>query len=418
MSREIPCPPKGQRSSSGVHGPRNGRMFSSANRPPALAKSMAKTKQLMCRSPTRLNSHNRTSSDPSQQRQQQRNIERLGKKIGTMNLTSPIRKAGGHLRAHTSQGLAQDIPQRILPFQRKPAHIKAMEDCRRPALRPADARIERAQSTAASKQQGLELLKRSQRHCGELSQQLSALAAQMDFALLDMIVAHKGEDALLALRSAFDQVSSLACSFTHLIAVPGSAPSAISSAGGCKSNCMQIKSIVVSLRAIADKLVEQSCDLDRASRIVRLIEQGLIEQLLSWVGECESAYEVLVPEKRPALKGSQPNLHVEQQRPRNSESERKYSSVLRSRKQFIVQPRRDSSGGLVLPMRREREPSPPTCAATQPQRNPSPPVSSGHHLSPTTPYTYSSAPRVCKTIAERRERLTRHRPPMLIIPSA
>ena len=75
------------------------------------------------------------------QYQHQRNLERLNKKIGLMNVTSPIKKQGGSLRAHTTQIagclMQQDRAQdagRIKPFQRKPAHIKAMEDAKKTAL--------------------------------------------------------------------------------------------------------------------------------------------------------------------------------------------------------------------------------------------------------------------------------------------
>lgn len=424
MSRENPAPPAAK--NNGVHGPRYGRTSIAAHRPPCAGQ--LKAKALMCRSPVRSVRASRTTSDPSILRQQQRHMDRLSKKMGTINLASPIRKQGGHLRAQTSQGFAaqQERAQestRIVPFQRKPAHIRAMEDSRKPALRPPLAA--KPTVTAVSIHEAAELMARARSSVGELRTQLSALAASTNFNLLDKIVAHRGEDALEALRHAFEELNKLATSFNHVIAVPGNANSnqrTSSMVEGSKSNCIQIKSSVVSLRAICDRLVQQPIDVDAASRIVRIVEQGLVEQLLSWASECESAYEVLVPEKRAVCKGlQQPHAVVEQQRPANTLSSRVCSGTQtgRSRKIFIVQPRRDSAGGLVS-ARADRAGTPPrtdsagTGGHSQRFRHPSPPVDPCP--SSAAPFTYSSAPRACKTIAERRERLQRHRPPMLIIP--
>lgn len=355
----------------------------------------------------------RTNSEPSAVRLQQRNMERLNKKIGTLSLAhpqSPIRKQG--YRSHTSQGFGSSAvlqtqePSRIRHFQRKPAHIKAMEDCKKPEMLRPTLPTARPTVSAITVSEAAEITNRAQRSCSELRQQLSMLAARTDFNLLDRIVAHRGEDALESLRHAFDELHGLASSFTQLIAREGNAPAfpGRTCSDGSKSNCIQIKSVVVSLRAILDKLSQQPSDVDTASRILRLVEQGLVEQVLSWAGECESFYDVLVPERRSTVttKSSQPPL--------------------RSRRQFIVQPRRDAATG-GGPVRTERQASPPitgsistTGAHSHRFHHPSPPMDTCPATS--APFTYASAPRACKTMAERRERLQRHRPPMIIIPSA
>jgi hypothetical protein len=416
MSREIPCPPVVQR--SGMHGPRNGRIFSAAHRPPG-----AKAKP--CRSPVRSNRAGlagRTTSDPSAARHQRHtsNLERLNKKIGTMNLTSPIKKQSA-LRAHTSQGFGSILDraqekQRIAPFQRKPAHIKAMEDCKKPALRPTQPN---ARATASvSTQAAAETVARAKRSCGEVAACLTKLAERVGFNLLDKIVASRGDSALAGMRHTFDELNQLAASFAQLLVNPGVIPH-IRTGEGSKSNCIQIKSVVVSLRAISDKFMQHSYDIDTASRVLRLVEQGIVEQLLSWVGECESSYEVLLPlkeERRILAKAAQlPSSATEQVRVNHVPVIRAChgSQTLRSRKQFFVQPRQGIVGELASADGQGVSPVVANAGA-QRFRHPSPP---GEHLFAEAPFTYSSVPRACKSLAERRERLQRHRPPMLIIPS-
>ena len=394
-----------------MHGPRNGRMFSAAHRPPVPHGKQA-TPQPLCR--------------PNATQQHLRHVERLNKKIGTMKLASPIHKKGGHLRALTSQDgracsdTTTHDPARILQFQRKPAHIKALEDCKKPRLLPAPASARRIGSGAGA-QADSELIARARIELSELRRQLSALTAGINFGQLDRVVAHWGEDMLEGLRHAFDELIQLSLSFSHLCNPTILARAGSGEAG--KSNCIQIKSAVVSLRAFCDRLAEQPSDIDVASKIVRVAQQGLVEQMLSWAGECESSYEVILPEKRIAGK-SVPQLNpaaTEQQRPCNGPYQR-------ARKHLVVQPRRDGSiaGGGQATVRTLSDPSPRSHAAdvavsaNHRFRHPSPPVdpcpSSVSRTSP-APFTYSSAPRSCKTMAERRDRLQRHRPPMLIIPA-
>lgn len=419
MSREVPCPPAAQR--AGMHAPRNGRLFSAAHRPPG-----AKTKP--CRSPTlrRAGPASRTTSDPCAQR----NIERLNKKVGTLNLASPIKKQG-MLRAHTSQGfgfgslLERAQEKRILPFQRKPAHIKAMEDCRKPALRPAQPNVRSASSATSNQAAAAETVARAKRSCAETASCLTKLSERVGFNLLDKLVASRGDETLAGLRHNFDELNRLATTFSQLLVNPVNAiPFRTSSAEGSKSNCIQIKSVVVSLRAISDKLEQYSCDIDAASRIVRLVEQGLVEQLLSWAGECESAYEVLLPlkeERRALAKASQvPSSTAEQIRTNHVSALRACngSQTLRSRKQFFVQPRRDATAATGEVAHAGRQGTNPSGALSQAQRfrRPSPPCEALPAAE--GPFTFASAPRACKSLAERRERLQRHRPPMLIIPAA
>jgi hypothetical protein len=377
------------------------------------------------------------------QYQHQRNLERLNKKIGLMNVTSPIKKQGGSLRAHTTQIagclMQQDRAQdagRIKPFQRKPAHIKAMEDAKKTALRQNPNRLNNV--AAVSVQEASELVSSAQRSCAQLSSELSILAAKTDFNLLDRIVATRGEEALGALRENFDQLNALAVSFMQLLV--NSVNNALLRTGSgevCKSNCIQIKSVVVSLRVIADRISSQPGDVDSASRIVRMVDQGLIEQILSWAYECESAYEVLVPERRAHHKPAhQTHSAVEQQRPDSLVSARQCTGMqtLRGRRHIFVQSRREGAGGPVSSSahhpapaqasQRFRHPTPPDLVqdeARAPGRQTACGSTFSHQDSDAdndlfTPYAYSSVPRVCKTMAERRERLQRHRPPMLIIP--
>lgn len=342
-----------------------------------------------------------------------------------MKLASPIKKESA-LRAHTSQGLhgfgsmierAQE-KQRIAPFQRKPAHIKAMEDCKKPALRPAQPNA-RATASAVSTQAAAETVARAKRSCCEAAACLTKLAERVGFNLLDKIVASRGDGALAGMRHTFDELNQLAASFAQHLVNPG-VISRTRSTEGSKSNCIQIKSVVVSLRAISDKFMQHSYDIDTASRVVRLVEQGIVEQLLSWVGECESSYEVILPlkeERRTLAKASQlPSGATDQVRANHVPAIRAChgSQTLRSRKQFFVQPRRGSAGELA-PANGQCVSPVGAHAGAQRFRHPSPPGE--HHNVEAAPFTFSSAPRACKSLAERRERLQRHRPPMLIIPS-
>lgn len=390
-------------------------MFSAAHRPPG-------TKAKPCRSPVRRGGllASRTTSDPSAQR----NLERLNKKIGTLNLASPIKKHGA-MRAHTSQGfglgslLERAQEKRIVPFQRKPAHIKAMEDCRKPAMRPAQPNARAAASAASVQSAAAETVAHAKRSCTETAACLTKLAERVGFNLLDKIVAGRGDEALSSLRHNFDELNKLATSFSQLLMNPANAiPFRTSSAEGSKSNCIQIKSVVVSLRAISDKLAQHSSDIDTASRIVRLVDQGIVEQLLSWAGECEASYEVLLPlkeERRAHVKAAQrPPSAVEQIRANHIPAFRACngSQTLRSRKQFFVQPRRE---GVWEQAHADRQGSNPAGHGAQRFRHPSPPCEPLPYAE--APFTFSSAPRACKSLAERRERLQRHRPPMLIIPA-
>ena len=410
-------------------------MFSAAHRPPG-PHAKGKPAASCQRSPGRCVARPRPptrelATAQQQQQQQQRNMERLNKKIGTIKLASPIRKQGGHLRAHTSQGFgappagAQD-PKRIMPFQRKPAHIRAMEDCKRPALRPAPASARHPPpGSGTGAQAGSEVMARARSELSELRRQLGALTAGINFSQLDRVVAHWGEDVLEGLRHAFGELNQLSLSFSHLL---GNASSMARAGDAGKSNCIQIKSAVVSLRAMCERLGEQPADLDVAAKIVRVAQQGLVEQMLSWAGECESAYEIILPERRIASKGAQP-LHTqaaEQQRPSNWPSRGGSALSLRSRKQFVVQPRREdpSAAGSQVPLRAQRTHSDSSVdvavgANHHRFRHPSPPVDDPRPSSgqASAPFTYASVPRSCKTLSERRDRLQRHRPPMLIIPA-
>ncbi len=355
-----------------------------------------------------------------------RKLDRLSRKIGTMNLTrsrspvgrSPIRKHSAH--TGVARAMPAEATQPIKPFQRKPAHIKVIEDCKKPPLRPTIPTA-RQHVSAISVQEAVETVSRAQRSCDEVRKQLSELAARTDFNLLDRIVAHRGEESLESLRHAFDELNCLASVFSKILFVPSNGLTRAGSLGsteGSKSNCIQIKSVVVSLRAISEKLDQQPMGIDNALKVVRLVDQGLSEQILSWAGECESAYDVLLPERRNMSK----TVAVEHAKT----SERTCGASIRSRRQYITHPRREVCA--------ERPVSDPPSGAGV-ERRPSPPVEArpnlqhAQHPSPPQPvytaeddnvlcvaFTYSASPRACKTKAERKERLQRYRPPMLIIP--
>ena len=426
MAREVPVP------RPPAHGPRNGRMFSGAQRPyRPLAHGSSK-----CRSPARANARAGSLRVTADACAVQRNLERLNKKVGTMNVSSPIRK----LRAHTVQGFVQGTervqePHRVKPFvqARKPAHINAIENSKKPGLRPSAAPQPRSHASvsAISVQEATELLARAQRSCRHLASELGGLATHTDFVVLDRVAACRGEEALEALLNNVEQLHSLSASFADLI-VPGGGGSLLlrECEGGVLRACVRIKRILVSLRAMADRLVQHRLDVDAAAHVVRLVEQGLVEQLLSWVGECENAYDVLLPERRLGYRPSHiMNSTVDRMAHQRDVAPQRAGAAAqvppRARKQFYVQPRREVGGGAAA-----AQVSGSTAADPKPHqrfRNPSPPVeprslpASREHSPEEEVYAHANAPRACRsgrTLAERRERMQRHRPPPVIIPGA
>jgi hypothetical protein len=168
-------------------------------------------------------------------------------------------------------------------FKRRPAHIRALEESKKSATN-----AQRAREQAA-------LVDQARDSCIELRTTLSATAARLDFTMIDRIVAARGDAALAPLRQQLDALVQLALAF---VKVCGGSLAALESrlngrpANGNATNALRIKTVVVALRALTDKL---STDIEAAAavHVDALVEQGLLEQIFSWASEAESTYEIL-----------------------------------------------------------------------------------------------------------------------------
>jgi len=165
---------------------------------------------------------------------------------------------------------------------RRPAHIRALEESK--TRNPRPAQVDKA------------LVDKARNACIELRTTLSATAARLDFTQIDRIVLARGDSALAPLRQQIDSLVQLALAFAKFTC-GGGALSALEArlnsrpAHGAGGNALRIKTVVVALRALTDKL---SSDIEAAASIVEAVEQGLLEQIFSWASEAESTYDILL----------------------------------------------------------------------------------------------------------------------------
>jgi hypothetical protein len=173
-------------------------------------------------------------------------------------------------------------------FKRRAAHIRALEDSRRRETNGAQRALELA--AAAD---------RTRVACRELRAVLIATAARIDFATLDRAAAARGDEALAPLREQLDAVAQLALAFCKCASGGAGAAAALDARlqslrgppapGG---NALRAKAVLVALRALPERL-GGDVDPHGAAHAAALLDQGLLEQLLSWTGEAESSYDAL-----------------------------------------------------------------------------------------------------------------------------
>ena len=176
-------------------------------------------------------------------------------------------------------------------FKRRPAHIRALEESKQRSTGASNARRTREQSV---------LVDQAHDSCIELRTALAATAARMDFTMLDRIGAARGDASLSPLRQQLDNLVVLSLAFAKFTC-PTAAASLESRLNGrpaAAGNALRIKTVVVTLRALTDKL---SPDVDAAAafHIEALVEQGLLEQIFSWASESESTYDILLVARPP-----------------------------------------------------------------------------------------------------------------------
>jgi hypothetical protein len=139
----------------------------------------------------------------------------------------------------------------------------------------------------------------------------------VDFPVLDRSVASKGDQVLQPLREALENIHHLTTWWIKS-ATEGVERSThdVDRPWGSQPNLIASKTLVVSLRAVSDKLasgiqVEKRYAVDAAG----LLEQGVVEQLLSWSSEANISYAVLhqafrhAPAPAPALVARTPTKH-------------------------------------------------------------------------------------------------------------
>jgi len=231
------------------------------------------------RSPTRPVRTIRSASSSALLRPQQRNLalaqNNLDKQMQLLNVTSPITKNKPRA-ASAGHPLGPTQPQKppAGAFRRRPAaHLQALEASRKNKEASINAVAYKGRAKDA---------------CNSLRKILSGLAFKLDFATLDKFARNKGEEALKPLCQQLEQLNYLSQSFCRIVTSQEQRP--LHSGRGPHS--IQIKSFVVALQAIADKL-PADMDADAAERLVEMVDQGLLEQILSWVGEAESSYDVV-----------------------------------------------------------------------------------------------------------------------------
>jgi hypothetical protein len=132
--------------------------------------------------------------------------------------------------------------------------------------------------------------------CSEASNDIRAalsITARIDFGILDRSVASKGDEVLGSLREAFEHMHLLTTWWIK---------SAIEGVGIAKQadrpwasnpNLIAVKTLVVSLRALSEKACGLKVDTRHAMDLACLLEQGVMEQLLSWSSEATTCYTVL-----------------------------------------------------------------------------------------------------------------------------
>lgn len=207
----------------------------------------------------------------------------LAKQMQLLNVSSPIGKQKNQRSA--SAGLVVPSQPEKPPsgaFRRRPAaHLQALEASRRNGTVTAKDRAVAALTVSV----------RAKDACNTLRSNLAALMFKMDFYAVDRYSRTRGEEALSALCQQLEQLNYLSQSFCRIVSPYDQRTFAHSSKG---PNSMRIKSYVVALQAVADKL-PNTIETEAARQITQVVDQGLLEQILSWIGEIEHTYDLIRP---------------------------------------------------------------------------------------------------------------------------
>mmetsp|Transcript_1890 Transcript_1890/g.3399 ORF Transcript_1890/g.3399 Transcript_1890/m.3399 type:complete len:364 (-) Transcript_1890:136-1227(-) len=201
----------------------------------------------------------------------------LARQMQVLTVTSPIGKP--HVRSASAGHFAPPNQSAKPPagsFRRRPAHLQALEASRKKLGQDQAVAVMRAKDA-----------------CTTLRSNLAALSFKLDFSVVDRFARSRGEEGLLALCQQLEQLNYLSQSFCRILLPYDQRAGAGASS---KANSLRIKSFVVSLQAMADRLqAPATIDPACAERVAQIVDQGLLEQILSWLGEIESSYEALRP---------------------------------------------------------------------------------------------------------------------------
>jgi len=135
----------------------------------------------------------------------------------------------------------------------------------------------------------------------DIRESVLSTTGRIDFLVIDRAVMGRGARVLEPLRKSVVQIHSHLLSFLK-VAMASQPDAQIHSASSIEfnaDNAVTIKSVMVSLRAFANKL---PCNPEPADalELATVLDQGLLEQLLSWCSEALSCYSVLYQAFRQA----------------------------------------------------------------------------------------------------------------------
>jgi len=249
-------------------------------------------------------------------------VTNLGRQMqGVLNVSSPIGK--GRHRAFSANGFARvtsaEKQQQVhgSSFRRMPAHLVALDASRRVASKTVPQPLFKDRHSK-------EKINKARAHCQTLKQHVETVASQVDFTALDRIAVCRGEEALRSLREQLEQLDYLANCFLQMI----TGRDQRQNPGQRGTNSIQIKSSVVSLQAVISKIPEE-LDAETAEQIIQVVDQGLLEQMLSWVGEIETGLEAVrlcIKSSMPVAQPSRPLAPSQKARPEQPAVRRKFIS--------------------------------------------------------------------------------------------
>jgi len=228
--------------------------------------------------------------------------------------------------------------------RRRPPHVQALLHSR--------AQIRRAAS-AASAEDAARALVRCRASAADLRMALHGATSRVDFAVLDRAVAVRGDGVLEGLRAALQSLHALSSSFFVLASADPEAASQDPPRAEAP-NAIAVKALLVSLRGIADRMPTQFvASKQTALDLCEMLEQGLLEQILSWCSEAMAVYAVIHQAFRNMPLASRPS--AVKSKPAQGAGRRMQATMLAERLRRAEEESSSSSGKSVSPASRDAE---------------------------------------------------------------